>query len=199
MTPTVNGRLHHFAEYGLYNGLFLMGDHETISYWNHITGECLHGQLKGAQLEVGPLHYLTAAQTLEAYPNAQIAISNTLPLWRRLFSRIQRYSAGRKEGFLPPRFRGTMGTADSRRPRMEMGLGVWTKKTRRYYPLKTVREQADGLIDKIDGRSVLISMDPISHSPTAVYQDGEGERPLQMFTRWYGFAYTFPGCEIYGE
>ena len=22
-------------------------------------------------------------------------------------------------------------------------------------------------------------------------------RPMQMFTRWYGFAYTFPGCEVY--
>ena len=25
------------------------------------------------------------------------------------------------------------------------------------------------------------------------------ERPLQLFTRWYGFALTFPGTEIYGE
>jgi hypothetical protein len=23
------------------------------------------------------------------------------------------------------------------------------------------------------------------------------ERPQQIFTRWYGFAYTFPNCEIY--
>ena len=22
-------------------------------------------------------------------------------------------------------------------------------------------------------------------------------RPMQVFTRWYGFAYTFPGCEIW--
>jgi hypothetical protein len=25
------------------------------------------------------------------------------------------------------------------------------------------------------------------------------ERPLQVFTRWYGFALTFPGTEIFGE
>jgi hypothetical protein len=25
------------------------------------------------------------------------------------------------------------------------------------------------------------------------------ERPQQMFTRWYGFALTFPGCEVFGE
>lgn len=23
------------------------------------------------------------------------------------------------------------------------------------------------------------------------------DRPLQLFTRWYGFSFTFPGCEIH--
>jgi len=27
----------------------------------------------------------------------------------------------------------------------------------------------------------------------------EVERPLQVFTRWYGFSLTFPGTEIFGE
>jgi len=34
---------------------------------------------------------------------------------------------------------------------------------------------------------------------TAVYAETEEERPNQLFTRWYGFAYTFPGCEVYKE
>jgi hypothetical protein len=25
------------------------------------------------------------------------------------------------------------------------------------------------------------------------------ERPRQIFTRWYGFALTFPGCEVFGQ
>jgi hypothetical protein len=25
------------------------------------------------------------------------------------------------------------------------------------------------------------------------------ERPQQMFTRWYGFSLTFPGCEVAGQ
>jgi hypothetical protein len=37
-----------------------------------------------------------------------------------------------------------------------------------------------------------------------VYLEAEGakieaDRPLQIFTRWYGFALTFPETEIYGE
>ncbi len=27
----------------------------------------------------------------------------------------------------------------------------------------------------------------------------EAVRPLQIFTRWYGFALTFPDTEIYGD
>ena len=27
----------------------------------------------------------------------------------------------------------------------------------------------------------------------------DAARPMQMFTRWYGFAYTFPECEIYQD
>ncbi len=199
MTPTVNGRIHHFAAYGLYDGLFLMGDNETISYWNHITGECVHGELKGSQLETGMLHYLTAAQTVAAYPEAQIALSATLPLWRRLFARLQRHMAGRGKGFLPPTFSGTMGTADSRRPELEMGLGIWANQTHRYYPLNLIRAHENGLTDELNGRSLHISIDPISHTPTAVYTQADGERPNQLFTRWYGFAYTFPGCEIYAK
>ena len=199
MTPIINGRLHQFAAYGLYDGLFLMGDHETISYWNHITGECLYGELKGAQLATGSLHYLTAAQTVAAYPEAQIAISTTLKWWQRLFAWFQRKSTSRAQGFLPPGFSGTMGQSDSRRPQMDMGLGVWSEQTHRYYPLEAIRKQAEGLVDELNGRSIHISIDPISKTPTAVYQESNAEKPNQLFTRWYGFAYTFPKCEIYGE
>ena len=199
MTPIVNGRLYQFAAYGLYDGLFLMGDHETISYWNHITGECLYGELKGAQLTTGMLHYLTASQTVAAYPEAQIAISTTLKWWQRLFSHFQRWTTGRDQGFLPPGFSGTMGQADSRRSEMDMGLGVWSEQIHRYYPLNTIQKEADGLIDELNGRSIKISIDPISNTPTAIYQETDAAKPNQLFTRWYGFAYTFPHCEIYED
>ena len=54
MTPVVNGKTHRFGVRGLYNGLLLMGDYETGSYWDHITGVCVHGPLSGHQLETSP-------------------------------------------------------------------------------------------------------------------------------------------------
>ena len=51
LIPTVNGKTELFAATGLYNGLALLGDATTHSYWDHITGECVHGEHLGKQLD----------------------------------------------------------------------------------------------------------------------------------------------------
>jgi hypothetical protein len=49
--------------------------------------------------------------------------------------------------------------------------------------------------DKIDGHSVRIALHKEAGVPSAVRDDGI--RPIQLFTRWYGFSYTYPGCDIF--
>ncbi len=229
LSPVVNGRIHHFGARGLYNGLFLLGDRESGSYWDHITGKCVYGPLKSYQLEIFPLLHMGIAQALGGHPEAQIAISEQ--------SFVQRFMAffmdrGRKSkrGFLPPGFKKTMGERDPRRPPMDMGLGVWSNTTYRYYPLEGLRGRGGAVIDELGGQKLLVYVDPRSGIPTARYTDATGwdwqgdgllldtgeiiregaswnvqglpqaaSRPMQLFTRWYGFAYTFPGCDIYGD
>jgi hypothetical protein len=113
---------------------------------------------------------------------------------------------------------------------MDMGLGVWTGSTRRYYPLDVIRQRGEAFIDDIEGRTLLVYVDPETFTPAAVFvnsraaglqgkevrlDDGQvlrsgvlfdrggrrvdTERPQQVFTRWYGFALTFPGTEIFGQ
>jgi len=53
------------------------------------------------------------------------------------------------------RFTGTLGKEDQRRPRMELGLGVWSSNTRRYYPMARVREHGGTLLDRLDDRVIL--------------------------------------------
>ena len=185
---------------------------------------------------------MNVKQALEQDPKTEIAISDRV------------YFAGRKQfgtaaGGLGPgrgsgqgpegpnpdsvmadRFRGTLGKEDQRRPRMELGLGVWTAKTRRYYPVARIRERGGAFLDQLDGRPVLIYIDRESNTPAALFvksasakmQDKdvlldngfivrtsvlldrngkrvEMERPQQIFTRWYGFALTFPGSEVFGQ
>ena len=36
MTPRVDGEVHTFTEQGLYDGLFIMWDEESGTYWNHL-------------------------------------------------------------------------------------------------------------------------------------------------------------------
>lgn len=223
----VNGKTHHFAARGLYNGLVLLGDHESGSFWDHITGECVHGPLKGYRLEVRPLLHMNVRQALAVHPEAQVAISRQ-SLKQRVMARITEQGRKSKRGFLPPGFKQTMGEEDTRLPRMEIGLGVWTDATHRFYPLETLRTHGSTLIDELDGQRLLIYIDPKSSTPTAIYTkatrcnwqddtlhldtgeiirggmlfDTKGAtqkiiRPMQLFTRWYGFAFTFPGCEVY--
>ena len=43
MAPSIDGVTHTFAEHGLYDGLFLMRDEETGTFWDHLTGEAVYG------------------------------------------------------------------------------------------------------------------------------------------------------------
>ena len=52
LVPLVDGKRERFAVRGLYNGLALLADATTNSYWDHITGACVHGPRQGAQLRM---------------------------------------------------------------------------------------------------------------------------------------------------
>jgi hypothetical protein len=245
--------MHHFDNVGLYDALFVMQDKESKTLWNHITGEAEYGPLVGRTL--GPIENLLqmdVKQALQLDPKMQIAISD-----RAYFAGGKQF--GTAAGFGPGRgadagrggrggraggprpapgnpnaqlsamFIETLGKEDARRPRMDMGLGVWSNTTRRYYPLDLIRDRGNAFVDEIDGRTMLIYVDRETFTPAAmlvaakkatvdgndirlddgsvvragVLLDSRGrpqkvERPQQIFTRWYGFALTFPGCEVAG-
>jgi hypothetical protein len=229
-----------------------MQDAETKTLWNHITGDAMHGPLVGKS--VGPISnllHMTASQALRMDAAMRVAISDQRYVaGGRSFGTAARGAAvggggraaaggGRGGGLrsrldnpnatMADRFAATLGTEDARRPRMDIGLGIWTDKTARYYPIATIRERGDAFVDRIDGRNVLIYIERESNTPAALYvtartasrsgeavvlDDGaavrggvlvdrrgrpqQAQRPQQMFTRWYGFSLTFPGCEVSG-
>ena len=249
MVPTIDGQLHHFTNAGLYNGLFTLYDAESHTLWNHLTGEAEYGPLVGRTLgPPGNQLQMDVKQALEQDPKTEIAISD-----RVYFAGGKQFgtagaigpdrSGGGGQGranqgrdgpnpdaVMSDRFRGTLGKEDQRRPRMELGLGVWTATTRRYYPVAQIREHGGAFLDHLDGRAVLIYIDSESNTPAALFvksasarmQDKDVlldnglivrtsalldragnrlamERPQQIFTRWYGFALTFPGAEVFGQ
>ena len=231
LIPEIDGQIHTFTEQGLYDGLFLMMDHETETRWNHMTGEAVHGPLLGQQLDLENVLHTTVEQVLAEDPEALVA-------WSEHPQALRRSGDGDGGGTLarllaripgvPDMFPPTMGEEDDRRERMEMGIGIWNDEGARYYPMPTVEAMDNALFDDFGGERVLVYYDPTAHALTAERTDaesvswdgdilrlsngdrieegvlfgGDGERkernrPLQVFTRWYGFSLTFPETEIF--
>ncbi len=123
MAPSIDGVVHTFAEHGLYDGLFLMRDEETGTYWDHVTGEAVYGPQVGTALEVANLLHSRADQVLANNPDALIALSDrTLRTdedmgVRSLLSRVG--------GRLSRMFSSTVKEEDDRLPTMDIGMGIW--------------------------------------------------------------------------
>ena len=224
MTPIIDGEVHHFRSRGLYDGLSLMGDEETGSLWNHITGKSVYGPLQGTSLPVYNLLHTNVEQVLKVHPDIDVAISER-PVRGR--GGMMALGSGQSPQ-LRPGFRATIVEEDTRRPTMEIGLGIWSGSTARYYPMEMLRDAGGAVVDTLADRTVVVYFEPESYTLAALYAnasaatvtdaglelggvgvlregvlysaDGlrlEIDRPLQLFTRWYGFALTFPGTAIY--
>ncbi len=228
MAPSIDGVTHTFVEHGLYDGLFLMRDEESGTFWDHLTGEAVYGPLVGTKLVVANLLHSRAGSVLANNPDALIALSDRnlrtdedmeLP---SLLSRVG--------GRLSRMFRSTVDEEDARRPTMDIGMGIWQGEKARYYPYERIIDEDKAVIDTFLGMRALVFLDPGSRALSSFYveadsvwwddevlrlsngqyveestlYDSDGRRadavrPLQVFTRWYGFALTFPKTEIYGD
>ncbi len=221
----IDGKVHYFESRGLYDGVSLMMDLESGSLWHHITGEALHGPLAGKRLTgASNLLHMTVEAALNAYPDLPVAISD-----RPIKGRPSRMWAwAERVPVLRDRFRSTMLAEDTRRPTMDVGLGVWNDAIQLYYPMEHVLARDEYVIDELDGRRLLVYFDPVGRALSAFFTEAtsatwEGdelhldtgevvrggalvgadgnrrhmERPLQMFTRWYGYALMFPEAQIY--
>lgn len=195
MTPLVRDRKLHFAAYGLYQGLSLLADLETQSYWDHITGECIRGEFLGEKMDVHPLLHTRADLVCQEYPQAQLAIS-TLS-WRRDFmTRIMRFAI--KKSWLPPMFQKQFKRTDERLDAVEMGLGIWRGKDAKFYPEGLL--EAGPIQETWKGITLTIRIHPVTQIPVAEVQtEGKEKEILQVHSMWYGFVATFPQTEIYSE
>ena len=225
MTPVIDGKRYNFEYAGLYDGVSILKDRETGGYWHHITGECLYGPLAGTRMAgQSNLLNMSVEQALNAYDELELALSDR-PIRGE---RSRWWPLAETIPVLPDRLRSTMAGEDTRRPTMDVGLGVWNDRIQRYYPMETISANSDYVFDDFDGRTVLVYMDPTGYALAALYTRATGaewkgkelilnsgeiirggalygpngerakeERPMQMLTRWYGYALTFPETEIY--
>jgi hypothetical protein len=170
--PILNGQMLRFSRRGSYDGLLMIWDQETGSYWQHITGECLYGPSAGKQLEI-----ITTTSQMRASEAATVALpvylltSTLTPIQEKLSRAMERMRANPEtatEGIFKQ-----IVSEDERRPRFELGLGVWDTEMKRssFYPLGLIYSQNNALLTEFAGKPLLIYQKPEALSPTAVFSD----------------------------
>ncbi len=194
MTPIVNNERLFFEASGLYDGLVLLGDTKTRSYWNHITGECVHGHYVGEVLEIDNLFHYSFEMAIKEYPNLKIAVSK-LPFPFNIAMKLLGNRLSQSKGFIPPFFRKTMSKNDDRVNEHEIGLGVVIDGHAKFYSVDKIIE-AKSLIDHLEDQELEITFDHDSRIPRCTIV-GSDILPMQLYTRWYGFSYTYKNCDVY--
>ncbi|MEL6149562.1 MAG: DUF3179 domain-containing (seleno)protein, partial [Chloroflexota bacterium] len=161
----------HFGCYGFHQGMAVLSDVETQSRWNHITGHCVYGEKKGYKLErIGDIRHTTVGELINTDPDTLISFpvfnteeTETANRWNNNYrSQHPAWS----DGLL-----GTFAVRDERLPRFDMGVGVWTGNTARYYRVLTLNAQNNAIVDTIDGRNVVVYYDEETGFPSAFYTD----------------------------
>lgn len=226
-SPVVDGQAYQFGDGGLYNAMTMLTDVETRSLWDHITGDCLHGQHKGMRLAaLGIPRQRTAVQVLAEFP-AAVIVREALDAEINEMTRSENESRLDNAVELSERALRTLVFNDERLPRFEMGLGVWTETIHRFYRYQDILRD-NALLDRVDGRHMLVTVTPDGAAPEAIFVEADGfewirdelyltngqrvrhgliydadgnfvqtERPKQLFQRWYSFALVHPQAEIY--
>lgn len=176
------------------NGLAILADRETRTHWDHITGKALSGPLAGYQLDVWPVYMTTVAAARTEYPDLTVSLSGYRSLRSKLAQRLYPHFIHGKV-WLPGFFYASMDEPiDPRLDKLAQGLGVIVGKRAKYYPLNRI--PVEGIGDHWLGRVLCVEREPISGVSHARWQD-TNEEPMQLLSRWYGFSFTFPQCEIY--
>lgn len=196
----MKGALHRFGPAGLRDGLVVLADEETRTYWDHITGEAFEGPLAGERLPVWPMRMTTLAALRAERPAARVQRGGPRGLRERIKRRVMAF--GMRRGFLdspgsmPGFFDQTMrGPVDPRLDRLEQGLGVIEGAEARYYRLRDI-PRGTRLADDWSGRRLELWRGEADGVPRAAWADG-GDPPMQLLCRWYGFSFTYPGCAIF--
>lgn len=190
----IDGRIHHFRPYGLWNGLVILIDQETRSLWDHITGEAIAGPLRGHRLDVWPIHLTTVRAALIEYSNIDLSFSSFRSQYKWLSGTLYPQFI-HAQILLPFFFSWTMqGEPDPRLPALTQGLGIVVDGMAKYYPLLAI--PSEGLDDRWLNRPLQIRLRQIDGVPRATWSDTQ-EQPMQLLTRWYGFSFTYPNCELY--
>jgi hypothetical protein len=145
---TVDGKVLHFNLFGINNQNFIMQDRETKTWWQQVSGEAIHGPLKGSRLKLVDHDELTLAtwksehkntRVLRAVPKIAAAGKYAKPDWEQRMKSVPVVIDPKGEGM----------TARS------LIVGVKIGSSSKAYPFELLQKQKL-ILDSIGGEPILV-------------------------------------------
>jgi hypothetical protein len=194
LTPEVDGRTLHVSAGGLSNGLVLLRDDETGTYWNSFTGEGLAGPLAGKTMETFSLKRMRVGEAREKFTRVEL-LRSPISAYGRVWSRAVNGLTKGPEGFMPFFFRKSFDRQDPRREELELGLGVVAGGQARFYPASELAKRDTPFVDELGGTALVVDHD--EQGLGRVEALGSADAPFEVWGRWYGFSVSFPACDVW--
>ena len=132
-----------------------------------MTGEAVYGTHAGDFIPISNLLHMNVTQAIEVDPETRVAISDRP--YNLDNANPSRWTPEDKDASLNQVFVSTLGLEDNRLPRMDIGLGIWTEDTQRYYSVDALRRGGHSKIENLDGEDLLVVIDPLTATPRAYY------------------------------
>src|SRR5262249_47199115 len=134
---------------------------------------CLYGSSAGRQLHpITTTRQMSAVEAATRNPHPLLLVHQLTNEQQKLARAMEKMRAN------PERVEGgifaTIVQEDTRRPRFELGLGVWkTGGQSAFFPLELLYRCDSALFTEFDGRRLLIYQMPDAIAPVAVYVDAQ--------------------------
>ncbi len=167
----IDGRRLRFHLSGINNQNFLMQDEETGSWWQQVTGEAIHGPLKGKRLDLVFHDEIAFGDWKREHPGTRVLRPDRVAgriesaRWEEEVARLPAPKvAALTKGPLPPR---------------EVVMGVRLGGAARAYPLAALRQQSP-VLDAVGGMPIVLIVGEDGRSVRAFERRVDG-RELQLF------------------
>ncbi len=195
----LDGRKLTFHLAGINNQNFLMQDDQTGSWWQQVTGEALHGPLKGRRLELVFHDEISFAEWKRENPRGRVLKPDDSAPWKK-FSENWEEETARLPVVTP------IGKGEPLGPR-EVVLGVTLGGHAKAYPLPALRKQSPVedsvggvpiiLVVGEDGRSVRAFQRMVDGVEIHLFQK-PGASPLTLVDAGTGSEWSFAGEALAG-
>jgi len=170
---TINGRVLTFRLFGINNQNFIMRDSETGSWWQQVTGEAVHGPLKGSRLSRVVHDEVSFGIWRSEAPRGRVlrrdqAVDGEYEdwNWEKQMKKVRTVVAKTQGDPLEPR---------------AVVVGVVRNGQARAYPFPKLKAQ-NPVVDKLGGESIVVVVGDDKKS-VRVFKAEAGGRPLSLLRK----------------